>query len=122
MDSMKILIVDDSPVMRQTIKSIVTTPEDETAECGDGASVLSAYDSFLPDWVLMDLKMSPTDGIQATRNLKAAHPNARIAIVTNYSDAEFRDEATSAGADQYFLKDNLPAIRKQLVQSRPSSR
>ncbi len=111
---MKILIVDDSPVMRQTIRSIVTTPEDETAECSDGASVVSVYNSFLPDWVLMDVKMSLTDGIQATRNLKAAHPDARVAIVTNYSDQEFREEARAAGADEYFLKDNLPAIRHQL--------
>ena len=114
---MKILIVDDSPVMRKTIRSIVAAPEDEMAECDDGSSVVPAYESFHPDWVLMDLKMSPTDGIQATRNLKAAHPNARVAIVTNYSDQEFRDEARSAGAEQYFLKDNLPAIRRELDNS-----
>jgi len=112
---MKLLIVDDSPVMRQAIKSIVATPDDQTAECDDGSSVVPAYESFHPDWVLMDLKMSQTDGIQATRNLKAAHPNAHVAIVTNYSDQEFRDEARSAGADEYFLKDNLPAIRQQLI-------
>ncbi len=119
---MKILIVDDSPVMRQAIKSIVAAPGDETAECGDGSTVVPAYESFHPDWVLMDLKMSPTDGIQATRNLKAAHPNAHVAIVTNYSDQEFRDEAQTAGAEQYFLKDNLTAIRQQLLQSRFTSR
>ena len=111
---MKILIVDDSPVMRQTIKSIVATPEDLTAECDDGASVIPSYESFHPDWVLMDLKMSRTNGIQATRDLKSAHPEAHVAIVTNYGDQEFRDEAKAAGADEYFLKDNLPVIRRRL--------
>ncbi|HEY6951118.1 MAG TPA: response regulator transcription factor [Bacteroidota bacterium] len=111
---MKILIVDDSPVMRQTIKSIVATPDDVTAECDDGASVIAAFDAFHPDWVLMDVKMSRTNGLEATRQLKAVHPDSHVAIVTNYGDQEFRDEARAAGADVYFLKDNLPAIRRQL--------
>ena len=111
---MKILIVDDSSVMRQTIKSIVASPADQTAECEDGVAVIPAYESFRPDWVLMDLKMSTVSGIDATRRLKKAHPEARVAIVTNYGDQEFRDEARAAGADEYFLKDNLPAIRPQL--------
>lgn len=114
---MKLLIVDDSAVMRQTIRSIVALPGDQTAECSDGASVLSAFKAFKPDWVLMDVKMSPVSGLQATRELKAAFPGAHVAIVTNYGDQEFRDEAQAAGADKYFLKDNLPAIRNQLIES-----
>jgi len=118
---MKILIVDDNAVMRQTIRSIVAAPDDVTAECEDGSSVISCYESFHPDWVLMDLKMSRTNGIAATRQLKQSHPEARIAILTNYGDQEFRDEAHSAGAERYFMKDNLPEIRQQLLQSRSSS-
>lgn len=117
--TMKILIVDDSAVMRQTIKSIVAQPGDETAECPDGASVLTAFKAFKPDWVLMDVKMAPVSGLQATRELKAAFPNAHVAIVTNYGDQEFKDEAKAAGAEQYFLKDNLTSIRSQL--SSPNS-
>lgn len=114
---MKILIVDDSPVMRKTIRSIVATQEDLTAECEDGSLVIPAYESFHPDWVLMDLKMTLTNGIEATRELKAAHPEAHVAILTNYGDQEFKDEARAAGADEYFLKDNLPAIRRRLERS-----
>ncbi len=122
MKSMKILIVDDSPVMRETIKTIVATSEDLTAECTDGLSVVPAYESFLPDWVLMDLRMPGMGGIEATRQLKRSHPEAKVAILTNHGDPEFRDEARSAGADRYFLKDNLPAVRNQLLQSRSTSR
>ncbi len=111
---MKILIVDNSPVMRMTIRSIVAAPADLVAECEDGSAVIGAYESFHPDWVLMDLRMTRTNGIEATRELKAAHPDAHIAILTNYGDQEFRDEAKAAGADEYFLKDNLPAIRQRL--------
>ncbi|MEX1138278.1 MAG: response regulator transcription factor [Bacteroidota bacterium] len=113
---MKILIVDDSPLMRQAIKTIVAQPEDQTAECTDGKSVVSAFEAFKPDWVLMDVKMKPINGIQATRELKAVFPNAHVAIVTNYGDQEFRDVAKEAGAEMYFLKDNLPMIRRQLTR------
>ena len=112
--SMKILIVDDSPVMRTTIKSIVAAPADLVSECEDGSFVIPAYESFHPDWVLMDLKMMRTNGIEATRALKAAHPEAHVAILTNFGDQEFRDEAKAAGADEYFLKDNLPLVRRRL--------
>lgn len=114
---MKLLIVDDNPLMRQAIKTIVANPEDQTVECSDGMSVVSAFEAFKPDWVLMDVKMKPVNGIQATRDLKAAFPNAHVAIVTNYGDQEFKDEAKAAGAEKYFLKDNLPAIRNQLLNS-----
>lgn len=119
---MKILIVDDSPVMRQTIKSIVAQKDDETSECSDGRAVIGAYEAFRPDWVLMDLRMDPVNGIQATRALKAAFPDAHVAIVTNYGDQEFRDEAKAAGAEKYFLKDNLPAIRDQLFNPQSAIR
>jgi DNA-binding NarL/FixJ family response regulator len=119
---MKILIVDDSPVMRQTIKSIVAQDGDETSECSDGKAVITAFKAFRPDWVLMDIKMDPVNGIQATRALKAAFPDAHVAIVTNYGDQEFRDEAKMAGAERYFLKDNLPAIRSELIVPKSTTR
>lgn len=114
---MKFLIVDDNAAMRRTIRNIVALPDDETRECSDGASLVSEYDSFRPDWVLMDLRMEPVNGIAATRILKAAFPQAHVAIVTNYGEQEYREEAGSAGAERFFMKDNLPAIRKQLDTS-----
>ncbi|MGB2867529.1 MAG: response regulator transcription factor [Bacteroidota bacterium] len=111
---MKLLIVDDNSMMRQTIRTIVASPVDEVVECGDGSTVIPAYEALRPDWVLMDVKMQGMNGIQATRKLKAAHPEARVVIVSNSNDQEFRDAATAAGAEDYFLKDNLPAIRQRL--------
>lgn len=112
---MKLLIVDDNDIMRQMIKGIVAQPADQVQECSDGRSVVSTYEAFRPDWVLMDINMNTLNGLQATRMLKAVYPEARVAIVTNYGDQEFRDEAKAAGAEKYFLKDNLPAIRDQLL-------
>lgn len=111
---MKLLIVDNDPVMRQVIRGIVARPEDEVVECTDGDEVVNAYGAFHADWVLMDIQMARMSGLQATRELKTVHPEARIAILTNYGGTEFREEAASAGAERYFLKDNIPLVRHEL--------
>jgi DNA-binding NarL/FixJ family response regulator len=111
---MKLMIVDNDPTMRQVIRGIVARPEDVVVECSDGDEVVKTFDAFHADWVLMDIQMSRMSGLQATRALKTAFPEARIAILTNYGDAEFREEARSAGAERYFLKDNIPLVRFDL--------
>jgi DNA-binding NarL/FixJ family response regulator len=100
--------------MRHTIRTIVSRYQDDVRECEDGSTVVSAYRTFTPDWVLMDIKMGQVSGIQATMDLKSQFPSARIAIVTNYGNPEFRDAAKAAGAEKFFLKDNLTSIRDQL--------
>jgi len=62
----------------------------------------------------MDIRMPKVNGIKATENLKKKFPEAHVIIVTNYSDQEFRDAAKEAGAEQYFLKDNLMDVKKYL--------
>ena len=55
------------------------------------------------------------DGISATRQLVAAHPEARVIIVTNYDDAGLRESARSAGACEYVVKEELIEIRRILT-------
>ena len=104
---MKLLIVDDSPSMRSMIRSIVALPGDAVTECEDGAEAVESFRSCSPDVVLMDLQMPRMNGIEATRALKDAYPDASVIIVSQYNDPEFRDEAEAAGAKSYFTKDRL---------------
>jgi len=90
---MKLLIVEDSAQMRRMIKSLVSDLATELYECADGAEALSAYREHRPDWVLMDIKMGEVDGLEATREIISAFPEARICIVTNYDDDELREAA-----------------------------
>jgi DNA-binding NarL/FixJ family response regulator len=113
-DPMKLMIVDNDPTMREVIRGIVARPEDQVVECSDGDEVIPAFRAFSADWVLMDVQMGRMSGMQATRELKYTFPDAHVAILTNYGSIEFREEAASAGAEKYFLKDNLPVIRKEL--------
>ncbi|MEW6125895.1 MAG: response regulator transcription factor [Acidobacteriota bacterium] len=116
MANMMLLIVEDNANMRRVIRSIVKDLA-EIRECEDGARALAAYRQHQPDWVLMDIKMAAVGGIQATREIKAAFPEARIIMVTNYDDAELREAARLAGASRYVLKENLLEIRDILAAS-----
>lgn len=105
--TMKVLIVEDSEPMRRTIKSFVEDLAETVWECADGADALAQYTEHRPDWVLMDIKMAKIDGLAATRQIRAAYPNARIVMVTSYDEQSLRDEARLAGACGYVLKENL---------------
>jgi CheY-like chemotaxis protein len=107
---MKLLIVEDNATIRRMIRGIVEEIADEISECSDGSEALAAYSEGLPDWVLMDIKMKDVDGLAATRQIKAAYPNARIVIVTNYDESDLRESARQAGARAYVVKENLLAL------------
>jgi two-component system chemotaxis response regulator CheY len=113
---MSILIVEDSEPMREMIKKLVGDITDGFTECVDGAQALEAYRQHRPDWVLMDIKMEEMDGLMATRQIKAAFPDARIIVVSGYDDAKLRASAHSAGACAYVRKENLLELRRILVQ------
>lgn len=93
-----VLIVDDSQPMRELIKMTLAGVAEIVGECSDGSEALSAYELLQPDWILMDIDMKDVDGITATRQITAAHPLAKIMIVTDYNDADMRRAAREAGA------------------------
>ncbi|MGH9844239.1 MAG: response regulator transcription factor [Blastocatellia bacterium] len=111
---MKILIVEDNPQMRQMIRSLVAQFASEVYECGTGAEALAVYTTHQPDCVLMDIDLPQLNGLEATRQITSAFPDAHILIVTNYDDARLRAAARAAGARGYVLKDNLLDLRRWL--------
>ena len=104
---MKLLIVEDNGQMRSLLKSILSNLAETIYECPDGSEALELYRRHRPDCVLMDIKMEPVDGIDATRQIVGAFPAARVIIVTDYDDIELRDAAREAGACDYVVKENL---------------
>ena len=93
--------------MRSLLKSILSKVAETIYECPDGSEAVELYRQHRPDCVLMDIKMAPMDGIEATRQIISAHPAARVIIVTDYDDLELRDAAREAGACDYVIKENL---------------
>jgi len=112
---MNILIVEDNVQMRRMVKTLVSDLVECVFECADGLGALPAYTQHRPDWVLMDIDLPEVDGIDATRQIIAAHPEARIMIVTNYDDAGLRETARLAGACAYVVKADLIEIRRILA-------
>jgi DNA-binding NarL/FixJ family response regulator len=116
-DPMTILIVDDNTRMRGMIRSLLSAPGVECYECGDGVSAIQFYRACRPDWVVMDIKLPGANGIRATQEILREDPRARIAIVTNFEDPEYREAAIKAGARAYVLKEDLSQLRDVLLPS-----
>jgi two-component system invasion response regulator UvrY len=110
----KVLIVDDCAPMRQAIRSIVEDLVGEVFEAEDGGMAITAYLKHKPDWVTMDLSMSPVDGLAAVREIRSRDARARILIVTVHNTKAFREAARLAGASGYVLKDDLGKIRDEI--------
>ncbi len=107
---MKILIADDDARVRKMVKQIVAGLASEVYEASDGGEAIAICAAERPDWVLMDLRMKPIDGLRAIAQIKARFPEVRIAIVSQYDDDELRAEATRVGACAYVLKENLQEL------------
>jgi two-component system chemotaxis response regulator CheY len=110
----KVLIVDDSKDIRRMIKHFIKKQVDEFVECEDGAEAVEFYRRHSPDVVLMDIKMRTVDGLEATRQMKAEYPQARIVIVSQWDTQALRNSAREAGAVTYVNKSDLLPLRKLL--------
>ncbi len=109
---LRFLIVDDHAAMRGILRDLLTTRKDEVWEARDGAEAQSVYKQCRPDWVIMDVRMSPVNGIEATRQIIAHDPQARVVIVTQHDDADIGRQTREAGALACLPKDNLQAVRR----------
>lgn len=104
--------------MRALIRSLVEEKSSAVHECSDGESALELYSRVRPDLVLMDVEMGGMDGIAATRALRKSDPTARIIIVTNHGEEQYRAAATAAGASGFVCKDDLLELPGMLVSAR----
>jgi two-component system, NarL family, nitrate/nitrite response regulator NarL len=114
----KILIADDNARMRQMVKQIVADLATEIYEASDGGEAITICAAQRPDWVLMDFRMKPMDGLRATAEIKARFPETRVVIVSQYDDTELRAEAARVGASGYVLKENLEELLRLLKTTR----
>ncbi len=114
---MTVLVVDNDARMRRTIINILASQMITCIECDDGAKALELYRKIQPAWILMDVLMPGMNGFETTRTIIASFPHARIAIVTDYNDIEFRDAARRSGASAYILKEELMQLREKITQT-----
>ncbi len=102
----KVLIVDDHPVLREGLKAVLELTG-EFLVVGEAESGLKACEMVKesnPDVVLMDIRMDEMDGIKASRDIKKHYPSTRILLLTMYDDQNFILEALEIGVEGYILK------------------
>jgi DNA-binding NarL/FixJ family response regulator len=110
MQEIKVLIVDDHPVFRDGLRNLLATSKGlrVVGEAEDGAEALEAVESLQPDVVIMDINIPVLNGMQATRQIKSAHSQVNVIMLTAYDDDEQVYHAIRTGASAYYPKDVSP--------------
>lgn len=105
----RVLCVDDHRIVREGIALIIGQQPDMTVVgmAATGQEAVDLFERHRPDVTLMDLRLGAMSGVEAIRAIRAAHPQARIVVLTMYEGDEDIYRAHEAGAITYLLKDTL---------------
>ncbi len=105
---MRVIICDDQAIVRDGLELLLKLEKDMEVVglAQDGAQAVDLVESTHPDLVLMDLLMPGVNGVEATRTIRAIHPEVKVLVLTTFDDDEWVFDAIRAGASGYLLKDN----------------
>ena len=110
---MKIVIIDDDNLVSLSLNTIMSAQDDiEVSAVGDsGQQAVKLYEEHMPDVMLMDIRMQ---GLEAAEKILAKYPDAKILLLTTFSDDEYIVKAISLGAKGYILKQAFESIAPAL--------
>ncbi len=113
-----VLIVDDHPIVRKGLRTLLLSEEriQTVYEAANGLEAIQIVQQHHPQVVLMDLVMSPINGVEAIERIKALQPSTRILVLTAYAEDDKVFPAIKAGASGYVLKDIPPEELLQAIR------
>ena len=108
MNPCRIIIADDHRLFRQGLKSLLEARSDleVVGEAADGLQLLDLLNQSPPDIILLDISMPNLRGIEAVHEIKRSYPRVKILILTMHKDKQYLEQAISAGARGYLLKED----------------
>lgn len=117
-EPLRVLVADDHPLYREGLVGLLATTDDLSVvgQAPNGAEAVRLAAELSPDVVVMDISMPELDGIEATRRILAATPEARVLILSMLDDATVV-EALRAGARGYLVKSSSPAATLAAIRS-----
>ena len=123
--TLSILLVDDDEFFRGAERRLLESEEafEIVGEAGNASEAIRLARALHPDVVLMDIGMPDLNGLEATRQIKAAEPETKVVMVTVYDEPGFRQAAANYGADAYVVKkcfrDDLTTAVRAVGRRRP---
>jgi len=105
-EKIKVMVVDDHPLMRIGVASIVNARQDMSvvAQTGTGEEAVALFQKHKPDVTLMDLRLPGMSGVDAIRAIRRVHSSSRFVILTTYDGDADIHQALEAGAQGYVIK------------------
>lgn len=108
---LNVIIIDDDPLVVNSLKTIVSANNINILAIGySGSEAVKLYQSYSPDLILMDIRMENMNGIDATKKILEIDKDAKILLITTFQDDEYISSALSLGCKGYILKQNIEGI------------
>jgi NarL family two-component system response regulator LiaR len=107
MENIRVMLVEDHALVREGTRRLLALEKDLSvvAVAEDGETAVRLADVHRPDVILMDINIPKKNGLEATREIKAAHPRTAVLVLTAFDDDEYVSAFLQAGAAGYLLKD-----------------
>jgi DNA-binding NarL/FixJ family response regulator len=114
-----VLVVDDHPVVRQGLRSLLAEYADieVIGAAANGPAALKLATELEPDIILLDIRLGGADGLNVAKQLRDRQPTSRIIILTSYDDDEYLLEAAQAGVHGYMLKGASAEVLASAIRS-----
>ena len=114
---MNIIIVDDDAFVSASLKIILESYSDITvlATGANGHDAISLYNTYIPDVLLMDIRMEGMDGLTASKEIITGHPDAKILLLTTFADDDYIIKAIRTGAKGYILKQDFETVASAIT-------
>ncbi|MGO9372805.1 MAG: response regulator transcription factor [Syntrophobacteraceae bacterium] len=104
-----ILIVEDNPLLRDTLRGMLTTrfPSIMVQEASNAEEALSEFEKINPCLIFMDIRLPDKNGLEITKTIKETNPEIEIIILTSHDLPEYREAAFRSGASHFLAKGNV---------------